>query len=123
MITDLLLLMIRSFAAMGRKRYQRMHKSDRKNQKLWAEGVRDGILSPHIEPYADALARSVVDERDYLQRVFNEYHQLIPWRLSDDEEPALPLPTYSPNAIDEEELGAEDALLKARTIANKNKVR
>lgn len=67
-----------------------MRKADRKNQKLWAEGVREGILSPHIRPYAEALAKSLVEERDYLQCVYCEYHQLIPWHLSDDKEPDFP---------------------------------
>lgn len=117
------MLIMHSATEMSRRKYQRMRKADRKNQKLLAEGVRQSILSPHIEPYADALARSLVAERDYLQRVYNEYHQLIPWRLSDDEEPDLPLPAYDPKAMaEEEELSADDASLKARTIANKNKV-
>lgn len=56
--------------------------------------------------------------------MYNEYHQLIPWRLSDDEEPDLPLPEYNPKAMAEEEsLSPEDAHTKAMTIANKNKVR
>lgn len=109
---------------MGRRSFQRMRKADRKNQKLWAEGVRETILAPHIEPYADALARSLVAERDYLQRVYNEYHQLIPWRLSDDEEPTLPLPEYDPKAqMIDEGLTDGEASLKAVTMGQKNKVR
>lgn len=107
----------------SRTKFRRMQKADRKNQKLWAEGVREGILSPHVEPYGDALSRSLVAERDYLQRVYSEYHQLIPWRLSDDEEPDLPLPDYNPKAMAEEEsLDPEEAYTKATTIAHKNKV-
>src|ERR1700683_2862475 len=107
---------------MGRK-YKRMNKRDRQNQKLWAEGCREAILAPHIEPYADALARSAVSERDYLHRVLNEYHQLIPWNLPGDEEPPLPLLTYDPRAVAPEEfLTAEEALNKSRSIACKNKV-
>ena len=109
---------------MGQWKYQQMCKTDCKNQKLWAEGIQEDILHPHIEPYADALAHSHITEHDYLQQVYNEYHQLIPWWLNDDKEPNLLLPTYDPKAMDSEvDLSAEDALLKARTIAKKNKVR
>lgn len=101
-----------------------MAKSERANMKLWAEGAREDILTPHIEPYADALAQSCVAERTYLKRVQNEYHQRIgDWRLPDDEEPVLPLPDYDSRFIPPvEELSAEDSLLKSTLISNKNKV-
>lgn len=103
--------------------FKRMHKSDRQNQKLWAEGVRELILAPHVAPYADALARSHVAERDYVCRVQHEYHQLIPWDLPDDEEPPLPLPAYDPNQIPSDEiLSAEECIRKSKCIAKKNKV-
>lgn len=106
-----------------KRKHKRMAKKDRQNQKLWAEGCREDILAPHIEPYADALKRSYVAERDYMRRIQNEYHQLIPWDLPDDEEPLLPLPEYDPHlqAV-EEELTAEEAECKSKTIAKKNKV-
>lgn len=85
--------------------------------------MREGILAPHIEPYSEALSCSLVAECDYLQRVYNKYHQLIPWHLSDDEEPDLPLPAYDPKCMAEaEDLDPEEAQLKATTIASKNKV-
>lgn len=101
-----------------------MHKSERASAKLWAEGAREDILAPHIEPYADALAQSCVAERSYLKRVQNEYHQRIgDWRLPDDEEPASPLPDYDPNLIaPTEELSLEDSLLKSQLYSKKNKV-
>ncbi|KIM81006.1 hypothetical protein PILCRDRAFT_9052 [Piloderma croceum F 1598] len=106
---------------MGRK-YKRMNKKAHQNQKLWAEGCRETILAPHIEPYADALARSAVCEHDYLCRVLNEYHQLIPWNLPDDEEPLLPLPAYDPRPMAPEEfLTDEEALRKSQMISRKNK--
>jgi hypothetical protein len=106
---------------MGKRSYRRMEKKDRESRKLWAEGCREGILSPHIEPYADALARSCVAERDYIQRVQNEYHQLIPWQLPDDKEPPLPLPEYDLKIILVEDLTAEESERKSKVVACKNK--
>lgn len=103
-----------------KRSFKRMHKSDRQNQKLWAEGVRESILAPHVAPYADALARSHVAERDYVCRVQSEYHQLIPWDLPDDEEPALPLPIYDPHLVAEDEhLSAEESIRKSKCIGRR----
>lgn len=100
-----------------------MEKSARACARLWAEGCREGILSPHIAPYADAIARSFVAERDYIRAVQNEYHQLIPWRLDDDEEPPLPLPAYNPNLVALiEDLTDEEQVLKSTKIGKKNVV-
>ncbi|KAJ7102960.1 hypothetical protein C8R43DRAFT_963850 [Mycena crocata] len=70
-------------------------KANRRSLRLWAEGAREQILTPHIESYADALERGWRAERDYLQSVCNEFHARISWRLKDHEEPELPLPEYS----------------------------
>ncbi|KAJ7081899.1 hypothetical protein C8R43DRAFT_1142883 [Mycena crocata] len=78
--------------------WQRKAKKDRKSLKLWAEGAREEILRPHIEGYADALARGFRAEHDYVVKVCNEYHARISWRLGDHEEPTLPLPAYDPHA-------------------------
>ncbi|KAF7968024.1 hypothetical protein HWV62_32154 [Athelia sp. TMB] len=103
------------------RRYKRMDKKARANSKLWAEGVRETILAPHIAPYADAVGRSYVAERDYIRGVQNEYHQLIHWRIPDDEEPPQPLGVYDPNHIPPiEDLSEEDQVLKSKTIAKKN---
>ncbi|KAH7905084.1 hypothetical protein BJ138DRAFT_1018193 [Hygrophoropsis aurantiaca] len=100
----------------------RKSKRDRKNQKLWAEGCRESILAPHIEPYGDALARGWAAERDYLGRVCNEYHALIPWRLEDDEEPDTLLPEYDPSSPPVSEgLTAEEEVEKSKRIKEKNK--
>lgn len=105
------------------KKSRRVEKSARANSKLWAEGCRESILWPHIAPYADAAARSFVAERDYIRAVQNEYHQLIDWRLPDDEEPPLPLRAYDPNFIPViEQLTDEEQILKSQTIARKNEV-
>ncbi|KAJ7178663.1 hypothetical protein C8R43DRAFT_1118035 [Mycena crocata] len=81
-----------------RRIWKRKAKEDRRSNKLWAEGARESVLRPHIERYADALERGWTAERDYLQKVCNEYHVRISWRLADHEEPELPLPTYDPLA-------------------------
>lgn len=104
-------------------KYQRKTKADRLSLKLWAEGCREDLLTPHIGPYADALARSHVSERDYIARVEDEYHQCIPWRLPDDQEPALPLPQYDPHLVAPfEDLSLEEQQLKSETIARRNRV-
>ncbi|KAJ7807047.1 hypothetical protein B0H13DRAFT_2386674 [Mycena leptocephala] len=108
---------------MGKKTRKRVAKEKRRNLRLWADGVRESVLSPHIAPYTDALDRNWRDERDYLQSVCNEFHARISWRLEDHEEPELPLPEYNPRApapveeLDEEETRTKRArvdLLNAR---------
>jgi hypothetical protein len=95
---------------MAKKVRKRVAKEERKNLQLWADGARESVLLPHIEPYTDALERCWRDERDYLQLVCNEFHARISWRLEDHEEPNLPLPEYDPKApvvadsVDEEEM-------------------
>ncbi|KAJ7175547.1 hypothetical protein C8R46DRAFT_1214018 [Mycena filopes] len=76
-----------------------MAKQLRKSNKLWAEGTREGIMRPHIADYADALTRGWRAERDYVQKVCNEFHSQISWQLEDYEEPPLPLPVYDPFAV------------------------
>ncbi|KAF7966208.1 hypothetical protein HWV62_39670 [Athelia sp. TMB] len=110
------------FKELARRRRRRVDKKARKTSRLWAEGCRESILAPHVAPYADALSRSWVAERDYVARVQNEYHQLISWRLADNEEPPLPLPKYDPKLpAPREELSHEEQELKSHTIAKKNK--
>ncbi|KAJ7602641.1 hypothetical protein DFH06DRAFT_1023575 [Mycena polygramma] len=89
---------------------------------MWADGARDGLLRPHIEPYADALERGWRAERDYLQNVCNEYHTCISWRLSDHEEPEVPLPIYDPLAPPTfEQLSDEEADAKHKRVNDLNK--
>ncbi|KAJ7646084.1 hypothetical protein DFH06DRAFT_997880 [Mycena polygramma] len=78
--------------------WKRKAKAERKSLKMWADGAREDLLRPHIEPYTDALERGWRSERDYLQKVCNQYHTQISWRLADHEEPALPLAPYDPFA-------------------------
>jgi hypothetical protein len=53
--------------------------------------------------YADALARGRRYKNDYCQKIFNEFHARISWRLLDHEQPPLPLPDYNPDKVPEEE--------------------
>jgi hypothetical protein len=91
--------------------WKRKAKAECRSNKLWAEGAREEVMRPHIEAYTDALQRGWRAERDYLQRVCNEFHSQISWRLADSEEPELPLPTYDPFA----RLAAEDLTLEEET--------
>ncbi|KAJ7038475.1 hypothetical protein C8F04DRAFT_1256076 [Mycena alexandri] len=92
-----------------KREWKRKAKEARKKNKMWAEGARESIMRPHLEAYADALARGRRAEHDYLQKVCNEFHVRISWRLADHEEPELPLPPYDafappvPEAVTDEE--------------------
>jgi len=84
----------------GQKRiYERIPKESRKSLKFWAEGARETVLMPHVQPFAEAMERGWNFEREYLDKVCHEYHARIDWRLADHEEPPLPLAPYNPNAI------------------------
>ncbi|KAJ7603463.1 hypothetical protein DFH06DRAFT_1350223 [Mycena polygramma] len=69
---------------MAKRQRARVPKSKRRNLKMWAEGARESILTPHIEPYADSMERGWRYEREYFQQ--------------DHEEPVLPLEKFDPNA-------------------------
>jgi hypothetical protein len=107
-----------------RKRtWKRIAKKDRQNLKMWAEGARESILKPHIPGYTDALERGWRAERDYIQDVCNEFHARISWRLTDKEEPELPLPEYDPFAMAEtEELDDEELQMKRLRVQTMNAV-
>ncbi|KAK7050131.1 hypothetical protein R3P38DRAFT_3173191 [Favolaschia claudopus] len=100
---------------------KRVAKKDRRNLKLWAEGAREEILAPHIAAYTDALERGWRAERDYLAEVCKEFHARISWRLTDVEEPDLPLPEFDRLAIPEvEELDEEEKALKRLRVETLN---
>jgi hypothetical protein len=109
----------------SRKRtWKRKSKELRKSNKMWAEGAREDLLRPHIEAYADALERGWRSERDYLQKVCNEFHSRISWRLADHEEPELPLPEYNPLAPPVAEmLSDEERTARHDRVEDLNKVR
>ncbi|KAJ7050154.1 hypothetical protein C8F01DRAFT_1092705, partial [Mycena amicta] len=97
----------------NRKTFRRMAKAERKSLKFWAEGIRETeILRPRLDEYMDALAKGWRAERACRQRICNEFHGRISWRVGDDEEP-ISLADYDPLApIVEEELTAEESKLK-----------
>ncbi|KAJ7444534.1 hypothetical protein B0H11DRAFT_2249990 [Mycena galericulata] len=101
------------------KKKQRIAKENRRNLRLWAEGAREGILDPHIEPYADAMERGWRFERDHFKQVCREFHARIDWRLADHEEPNLPLPPFDPAAElpEPEKLSEEEEARRQARIA------
>jgi len=95
----------------------------RKSLKNWAEGARFTILEAHIEGFADARIRGWKAERAYLNKVCDEYHARISWRLLDHEEPPLPLPPYDPKVVaDPEVLSGADQITKLERINVLNSV-
>jgi hypothetical protein len=90
---------------------------------MWAEGACESILKPHIPAYTDALERGWRAERDYIQEVCNEYHARISWRLTDEEEPELPLPVYDQFAMPVvEELDDDELQTKRLRVETMNAV-
>ncbi|KAJ7774630.1 hypothetical protein DFH07DRAFT_952342 [Mycena maculata] len=101
--------------------WKRVARKDRRNLRLWAEGARESILKPHIPGYTDALERGWRAERDYLQRVCNEFHAKIPWRMADHEDPDLPLPEYDEFALPAvEDLDEDEVTAKRLRIETMN---
>lgn len=104
-----------------RKPKQRVPKQERKNLRLWAEGVREEILEPHLDAYSKALDKGWVQEREYLMRVCNEFHARIDWRTADHEEPVLR--PFEPSApIIPEELTDEEEADRGARVEELNKV-
>jgi hypothetical protein len=104
-----------------RKPKQRVPKQERKNLRLWAEGVREEILEPHLDAYSKALDKGWVQEREYLMRVCNEFHARIDWRTPDHEEPVLR--PFEPSApIIPEELTDEEEADRGARVEELNKV-
>ncbi|KAJ7896577.1 hypothetical protein B0H13DRAFT_2338310 [Mycena leptocephala] len=97
--------------AKGNKRVRkRIPKQQRKSLQLWAEGMRETILIPHIQPYASALASGWRTERDYLKKV-----------LEDHEEPETLVPFDPLARIPEEQLWRKTRLQMLR-VDGLNKV-
>ncbi|TRM57969.1 hypothetical protein BD626DRAFT_573957 [Schizophyllum amplum] len=99
-------------------------KKDRLNNKNWAEGVRETILSPHIPRYLDALAKDAWNViQDIVMEVCAEYHAKIPWTMPVWEEPEEPLPAYDPKnppvwpQLSDEEEKQRSAILTERNAA------
>lgn len=103
---------------MGRRRKQkskRVPKESRKSLKFWAEGARETILLPYIDEYSKALDDGWRSERKCLQRICNEFHARVDWKIQDHEEPTLA--DYDPKQmIIAEELPEEDEIRKRTRI-------
>jgi hypothetical protein len=94
--------------AKRRKQEQKcIPKEEHRNLQLWAQGAREKVLMPHLEPYSRARDTGWVAERAYLQTVCNEFHARIAWRLEDHEEPVLK-PFDSTTMIIREDLMPEE---------------
>ncbi|KAJ7603089.1 hypothetical protein DFH06DRAFT_1152162 [Mycena polygramma] len=109
--------------ARSKKSRKKIPKEDRKSLRLWAEGAREAVLTPHIPTYADALDQGHRRiERDVLQSICNEFHARISWRLGDHEEPDQPLAEYDATKITQSEtLSEEDEVAKRARISLLNK--
>ncbi|KAJ6513588.1 hypothetical protein C8R47DRAFT_1064303 [Mycena vitilis] len=106
--------------AKGKKRERtRIPKEARKNLRLWAEGARESILTPHIDGYAAALTQGWQQERRYLKGVCKEYHARVSWRVPDHEEPELK--DWNPTAlIPTEILTDEEQVAKRQRVKSMN---
>jgi hypothetical protein len=46
-------------------------------------------LAPHLDNFSAAQTKGSHEEKAYLQKVCNEFHARVDWRLGDHEEPKL----------------------------------
>jgi hypothetical protein len=105
----------------GKKRArERIPKDKRQNLRLWAEGAREKILLPHLDQYAQERDLGWVKERVYLQKVCNEFHAWVGWRLEDHEEPELQ-PWDPQEVVEAEQLSDEEEVLKRQRVKLLNK--
>ncbi|KAK6966800.1 hypothetical protein R3P38DRAFT_2815716 [Favolaschia claudopus] len=85
---------------------KRVARENRKNLRLWAEGARETILSPHLEAYQAAKDQGRRQERKILKKICREFHARVSWRVQDHEEPVLK--DWDANTVEDEELLTED---------------
>ncbi|KAJ7041766.1 hypothetical protein C8F04DRAFT_1252688 [Mycena alexandri] len=88
-------------------------KAERKNLRLWAEGARESILSPHLTAYGRAVDKGWAHERKYWKGVCREFHARVDWRTQDHEE--LDLADYDPKAVIPVEMLPEEEEVEKRT--------
>ncbi|KAJ7828480.1 hypothetical protein B0H14DRAFT_3718817 [Mycena olivaceomarginata] len=94
---------------------KRVPKEERKNLRLWADGARETILTPHLDNYQTALNQGWRQERKYLKKVCREYNARISWRTLDHEEPVLA--DWDPAAlIVDEQLSNEEEEARAARV-------
>ncbi|KAJ6557786.1 hypothetical protein B0H19DRAFT_1070398 [Mycena capillaripes] len=72
-----------------KREHKRVPKAERKNLRLWAEGSRETILTPHLDAYAKALDEGWELERKLLKKICNEFHARVDWRTPENEELVL----------------------------------
>ncbi|KAK7020342.1 hypothetical protein R3P38DRAFT_2535224 [Favolaschia claudopus] len=93
----------------------RVPKENKKNLKLWAEGVRESILRPHIDGYQKAMDKGWRHERKYWKKVCREFHARVNWRTQDHEEPVLQ--DWNENStIQDEELSPEEEVQRSARV-------
>ncbi|KAK7053552.1 hypothetical protein R3P38DRAFT_2474319, partial [Favolaschia claudopus] len=90
----------------GKRTRKRVAKEDRKNLRLWAEGARETILSPHLDAYQIAKDQGRRQERKMLKKICREFHARVSWRVKDHEEPVLK--EWDPNALQDVEVLSEE---------------
>jgi hypothetical protein len=102
--------------AKGKKREcKHVPKEEHKNLRLWADGIRKIILTPHLDNYQTALNQGWRQERKYLKKVCHEYNARISWRTLDHKEPVLA--EWDPAAlIVDEELSTEEEEARAAQV-------
>ncbi|KAJ6448363.1 hypothetical protein C8R45DRAFT_1133146 [Mycena sanguinolenta] len=107
--------------ARGQKRVRkRVPKEKRRNLRLWAEGAREQILTPHLDAYQQASDQGRRQERKYWKKVCREFHARVDWRTEDHEEPILS--EWDPAAtVVEEVLSAEDEQARSARVDILNK--
>ncbi|KAK7042098.1 hypothetical protein R3P38DRAFT_2511411 [Favolaschia claudopus] len=105
----------------GKKRQRkRVAREDRKNLRLWAEGARESILTPHLDAYQAALDQGRRQERKFLKSVCREFHARVNWRTKDHEEPIVL--DWDPSAMEVvEELSGDDERARAARVDELNK--
>ncbi|KAK7046226.1 hypothetical protein R3P38DRAFT_3257675 [Favolaschia claudopus] len=95
-------------------------KENRKNLRLWAEGARESILTPHLDAYQAALDQGRRQERKMLKKICREFHARVDWRTKDHEEPMLS--EWDPAGIaTEEQLSEDDEAAKRARMEELNK--
>jgi hypothetical protein len=108
--------------AKGKKRERkRVPKEEHKNLRLWAEGVRETILSLHLEHYQKAMDQGWHYERRYWKKVCREFHGRVDWRTRDNKEPVLHAWDASAPIV-EEDLGEEGVTARAARVEVLNTV-
>jgi hypothetical protein len=106
---------------MKKRQRERIPKEERRNLRLWADGARETILTPHLDGFTAARTKGSRAEKAYLQTICNEFHARVDWRLADHEEPVL-TPWTAETIITKETLSDEEEKQKRARIELLNAV-